>query len=43
MLIYVCKVPLVSGVLGALYKLANNNNNNNINNEIITCLTAVYK
>ena len=24
-LIYVCKVPLVNGVLGALYKLVNNN------------------
>ena len=24
----VCKVPLVSGVLGALYKLVVNNNNN---------------
>ena len=34
MLIYVCKVPLVSGVLGALYKLTNNNNNNNNNPEI---------
>ena len=29
---FVCKVPLVSGLLGALYKLVNNNNNNNNNN-----------
>ena len=29
---FVCKVPLVSGVLGALYKLVDNNNNNNNNN-----------
>ena len=35
MLIYVCKVSLVSGVLGALYKLVDNNNNNNNNNNVI--------
>ena len=28
---FVCKVPLVSGVLGALYKFVDNDNNNNDN------------
>ena len=28
---FICKMPLVSGVLGALYKLVDNNNNNNNN------------
>ena len=38
----VCKVPLVSGVLGALYKLVDNNNNNNIYILYIYILYYIY-